>query len=357
MAIVRSLLIQVGYALDKKSQNSIEKSTDKVKQNVSGISDELVSVNKETKRVQKTWYGANKRNVLLFSSALFAAKSFANQLYQISNNVISQDILARGLNLTRNELIALNRTAANFGFNEGELSGVIEKFNKRLYDARNGLGSLQDINMRFGISLDPAKKSLDIILDILTEIAKISDEQTRKNVSNGVFGSLGIQFSDLSQDLPGARAQFEKILGERNSIGTDNESLKQFAKSVRGLFDLLTDSTERLASNITPLINSFTEFLKLANQFEQILLNSLSPLRNFLSNFSASRGLENNLRSLTTAVNPLASGLTMNVEINVAPGTTEEQARIISREIERTANDNFLNSFKLIQSDYPRIEN
>ncbi|MEM0173062.1 MAG: hypothetical protein QXI16_00985 [Sulfolobaceae archaeon] len=350
MAVVRSLLISLGFNIDRKSQNRAEKSINNVKENLKETGKEVKNVDRAQRTSNISWYKSIRRNLALWGVAIYAVQRFGNALYNVSNNIFKEDILARTIGITRNELKALNDTASEFGFDGTEFTDVLGRFNKRLEDAKNGLDDFTNLNRQFNISIDPNLTALQNLYTVLESIGEITDEISRRQQLEAIFGGFGIPLSDISQNL----SDFQRNVGvrttERSLSNEDINTTREYRKAVIKLSQQWELFMQRLAPQIIILATNLNKILDFADKVDQSIWSSFTKGKVFDNSGTPAAWMANFAMAL------LPPPITINNNITVPAGSTEEQANYLNNEIERSARETFFNFFKIMQSDYPRLE-
>lgn len=379
MSIVRSLLVSVGFKIDKQSIRTSERAIGSFKVGLAGIT----------------------------AAATYAFAQVARFLSQISSAAIEADDLSRALGISLKEFSQLQRASAGFGLDEKEFSSALSSLNRLLLGFRQGTNSeLSQIAYYTGLDITRAGiTAKEMFVEILSYISTLRTESDKLRVAENIFG-LGTQGSarlvDISKNLEG----FESAILEAESFGDSVESslpgLKEYNLAVRDLIQALKELAFELSAVILPAIRSLTSALRIVSRLSKILLDNFnailnadfktfkdrlvdafdlaSPLLLEVKNIPSIAGsivegigrfagdalkfiLPDRLQNAALGFNSglagspsMSSSLIVNNEINVPAGTSESQAQYIADQIQQTVDDSIYNTFRQIQYNNPMAE-
>lgn len=372
--IVRELFIRLGFVKDKASVDEAN----------------------ETVRSFKT------KSILAAGAVTFAFGKLFQYFNNIARATLDADQLSRSLGLSVNELNGMVEALKQFNLNDSDAIAVLNQVNKLTRDFKNGLGDLPKIARRLRFEPDPNGNAEKTLNQILTALGKIENEQTRINEASRIFGdSLAAGVSDASRDLE----NFSKVAKEFShltveQINDQNQAAKEYRQSINDI----SRSFERMSTiiaikvfpTLTKVIDFFTatigfwhsmfsgntagqnEFSKnitdildpVVDTFKDLSKNITDPIKSvFDSGYSAFERFRDYAISdpaMRTAPGVAFGGyfsgassganITVNNDISVPAGTSEDQARYISTEIERNMNRAFRDGFIEIQNDNPQVE-
>lgn len=376
MSIVRSLLIKVGFLSDKPSQQQF----------------------------LGTIRNARIAFLSLQTAALYAAAKIGSFFGDIGRSILTNDDLARTLGSTLERITGLQRAFGRFQIDEQGFRQVFSRLNALITGYRTRTSNeLKIIADKFKFNLDEVgNDSEEIFNRILKYIGSVSSETERIRLANLVFEEgVGARISEMSQNID----LFKSATDSYIEAGKQAKSLLPDVKEYNiALFDLTNrwnDFATSLGATIFPAIRELINLLdwtvkgisalydsakgviefftkgpeSLINASEkarEIVEQSLKydadvfrPIGEAISNKLNSLGLSgvNFAQPLTATSSSPMSGffgatpvINLNTEINVAPGTTEEQAQSMADSIREVFDDSILNIFKMIQYNNPRTE-
>ena len=170
MAIVRELLIKLGFQTDKKAIN-------------------------ETNRAIT---GFKTRFAIAATAATYAFKVIKDFFTDIASATLDSEELARTLGISLNEFTALTQAAQKFRIKPDQFAGVLSTLQKDLNDFLQGFGRLPEIARQLKIEINRDTTPIELFEKIIQAIRAIEDETQRIRVANELFPGLGAKLSDLS---------------------------------------------------------------------------------------------------------------------------------------------------------------
>lgn len=359
MSIVRSLLVRVGFLQDKPSQQGILRSISRVRLAFVGLQ----------------------------SIALFAAAKVGSYFNQISQSLIKNDELARTLGTTLSRVTALQNALADFRIDDSEFRRIFLRLNQLIRDYRTGASEeLALIARSLGINLEEVgDDSEELFKLILKGLGSITNETDRIAIADKIFqGNVGARISIVSQNIDKLSESTENYL----EIGKQAEkilpSVDEYTKSVNALSRAWESFAQATAINILPLLSDVLTALKFITNYLVIwydlmkgglsaLTGDTSLLRSAASRGSALldapfqsvgdyfSGIGSNISSGLNnlgfgGVSMVPSNITLNNEIQIGAGSSEEQAQDLLSQINRSVVESIDNTFRMIQYNNPTAE-
>jgi hypothetical protein len=381
MAIVRSLLVKIGFVTNKQSQTQVNKTIASTKKNLQATSTTAQNTVKNASKAQKSLLLLGRRMLLGWAAALYSVKKFFSFFNAVAIRALDNDSLARTIGVAREELQALNSEAQNFGFKENQFSSVLSFLDKMNRDVKNGVTSFHKLNNQLRININPEGTALDTLKTILEGVRQLDTEKSRIDFLEGLFPGSGVQLSDLSQDLD----NFNKNVAEtarRNARANPNiETFKAYTKAINEF----TASFERFIQQISTLvlpvltktldvINGLLSVREALFEYNRKLLSLdiLGIAKDLSPGFQAAKeygqplfdAFKNGVLNAVDYLLPNPSfgqgmapvSVTVNNDIQVPAGTTSEQAQYMTGEIERSMADMMMKVFINIQNNNPQVE-
>lgn len=379
MSIVRELLIKIGFVTNKQTQTAVNKTVTQTKKNLQATSKAAQSATKTSTKAQKSLFAVGKRMLLGWTAALFAVKKFFNFFNNVAIKVLDNDILARSIGLAREELAALNSEARNFGFKENQFSGILGVLDKMNRDVRNGVTSFHKLNQQLRINISPEGTALDTLRTILEGVSKLDTEKSRIDFLNDLFPGMGVQLSDLSQDLDNFYSNVAKSTQRNKNSVVDIETFKNFTKEINRFTEIFKRLIETITNEFLPSLTFILETINdVLNIFQatynlirrlvtgdfEAIKESFKPTFNTIKEYGqpAFDFLKQGVIDATQYFLPNPSfGMTpVNVSLNntiqVPYGTTAEQAVAITSQVENQIAYAMNRVFINIQNNNPLVE-
>lgn len=353
-SIVRSLLVNVGFAPDRRSITQTDRAIT----------------------------GVKTRFALVGSAITLVGGQIINFLNGISANAKGIDNLSRSLGISVNELLAMEKAASNIGIDASSFQNVLRITDNLFQDFRQGGSRLREFARGLRIEIDPNGNAQDALNAILIGLRNIENEQQRIAVAREYFPGLGVQVSDLARDFDKFSNSTQNFLATQGDIQPVIDGLKEYDKAINSLNNSFISLAQNVITLITPALNALSGTLNLlVGTISSILNADMASFVNSVKNFSDQFldkpednrvgflkriGYELNQDLFLDNQSPLAripytapggtSNMTNNIEINVPVGTTEEQANFISESIINAIDDRIFNTFMQVQSNNPVVE-
>lgn len=342
MAIVRELLVKIGFQTDKRAINETNKA-------ISGF---------------KT------RFALVATSAAFATKFIADAFKALASDVLDSDELARSLNLTLNEFTALQRGFQKFRINDQQVSQVFSNLQKDLNEFRQGYGRLPELIRQTGLDISKDTSVTEYFDKLTGYLQKFENEQDRIKVASEFFGqNLAVKLSDLARDFDLFKLSVGDAYTQLKDAPDITGPLKEYEQSINDITNSFKDVFKTLVVELSPAIQALSEWVKVVTKLYSSLLSfNLTGLKEagtagfgLLSSFGELVG--NKINSGINYLNPYIPkdnapmpSMTNNIEVLVPGGTQLEQAEYIADSIQNAVQQVFDYNFSLIQSNNPVVE-
>ena len=375
MAIVRELLVKIGFVTDKKAINATN----------SAIT------------------GFRTRFALAATAATYALSKLTGFFNDLAQASLEAKGLAATLGISIEELNALNKGFKKFDFNDAQIITVLSNLNQKFQDFRTGasdeIGKVAD-GLKFEV--DRNAGPLKFFRDYLEALSKVDNEQQRIKVATAFFGKeLAPLISNLSQDVAGLDTAIGNAFKANPDLSEQTQALKNYRESVKDLTNAWENFSLSLSKTVLPALTTLINYFEVVSDFysgifsgdknlltqglkrgsalldpawNAIGLNHVSDFfRDFAKNnrthldiaqerhLAGVEGYELNPIMFPAAYNFLKGSTTSpsmnnNIEINVASGTEHQQLQDISQSVREAITDSMLQMFSQIQNNNPQVE-
>lgn len=380
MAIVRDLLVRIGFVTNKQTQTAVNKTIASTKKNLQNTSNVAQNTVKNTSKAQKSLLLLGRRMLLGWAAALYSVKKFFSFFNAVAIRALDNDSLARTIGIAREELQALNSEAQNFGFKDNQFSGVLSFLDKMNRDVKNGVTSFHKLNNQLRININPEGTALDTLKTILEGVRQLDTEKSRIDFLEDLFPGSGVQLSDLSQDLDNFYANVAKSTQRNINSGATLQTFKDYTKAINEFTDAFERFIQQLSIVVLPvltktldIINGLLSVREAVFNYNRKLLNldfasiakDLSPSFERAKSVgkSAYDFLTENLMPLSNYLMPTSNvggmapvNVTVSNTFQVPFGTTGEQAFSIAGQIESQIVSAMNRIFINIQNNNPQVE-
>ena len=364
MAIVRELLIKLGFQTDKKA---------------------ITETNKAIT-------GFKTRFAVVATAATFAFSKLSQFFGDIATATLDSDDLAKSLGITLKELISIQKGFSNFRIDEKQVNEIFSNLNDKLRGFLTKTDSaLAEFSAFSGVEINPLGGSVKLFDTILKYLSTISNEQQRIFVASNLFGKqLGTRISKISQNIE----QFNDVVNNSIIFGEDAEkaipALKEYDDAIRSLGESWKSFAIALSTTVVPVLTTILDLLSYVLKFYRDLAKvftqfTFEPLVNTVQNankaFSESsfgkfvnsgfRTIGNNINSDLFGVDEIferqneSNGLSpvfsapntnLNINITVPEGTPREQTAYMADQIGQRIEDVNYNAWRQIQNNNPMVE-
>lgn len=381
MAIVRSLLIKIGFVSDRQSESAANKVVDRLK----------------------------RRYLVAASAITYAFSRLTSFFSDLAEGTLDANDLAKSLGVSLKEVVQIQQALNRFRIDPKQTTQVLENLNGLLRDFRTRQGTrLKEIAEYLKFNIDEENdNALTIFTKILEGLSKVETEAKRIDLARIIFGEdLKVKISDVSKDMEG----FKTLMGSFEQLGNEIQKsvqdLREYQQAVNDIaqawqqfvLDISKDILPGLKSILGALKDAF-EYLKFVKTFYSTLfkgdtqgfldnakkgsdllgIGSGSLWESIKSGFSGVGRVSSDLFSLSvgswwdrfkeyaengpgynyngmTQAMVGAPNITVNNDISVPPGTSEEQAQNIADAIRRSIDESINSTFRTIEYNNPVVE-
>jgi hypothetical protein len=306
----------------------------------------------------------------------------------VGNLIQDTEILAKKTGIGFEQLIKLTEAAKQFRIKPEQFQGALDSFGKQVRLARQGLGDLNKLALKVGISSRNANGTLktteQLFFEIVDVISAIDDEAQRITAFEEIFGEeVGAKFNEFFKN--GSQEALELAdsmytLGE--SMESSIEVSKQFEKdlstlestfdnfkkeaviaitpavsqSLTGLTEIIKKGREEFGGGITGSLKSFG-FVTLDAVKSLFGASELDKLKRSLEEDKAEfdQNLQEYLRERPDVAEKLLK-IDNTINIEVPRGTSEEQKAVIKESIEEAVTEQTQEMIRQLQNNNPQVE-
>ena len=276
--------------------------------------------------------------------AAFASKVVAS-VNQVSSDILDTEELAKRTGIAFEDLFKLGQAAAEFRIEPKQFNAILAGLNKDILDAQRGFGRLYEImrdnpNIRIRNDDGSLKSTEEVLESIVNSINEITDPKLRIQAFEDILKFDGVK---LSQAFKNGYQSFKQVGdtfdAQAKALDKQREFANQYTKEVLAITKSFDQTVQLFVTKFAPLILAFTESLNILIKFYGEVLAQVAKG----PKGAAQSGLFGVLPSLAvgaydylTGANtptPASTGpinMTANFDVNVAPGTTQEQATQLS---------------------------
>jgi len=371
VAIVRELLVRIGFVTDKKAINATN----------SAIT------------------GFRTRFALAATAATFAISKITGFFNGVAQATLDSDDLAKALGLSLKQFGQLSAGLKTFRLDDSQIATTLKTVNKLFVDFRTGANNeLAQIADAFNFKIDRNAGPTVVFKQILEGISKIENEQERIRVAANIFGdALAPRISEMSQNIGLLTENVIKFENAGNNLENSLENVKNYTAAVTQLSTAFNQFAQSLAIVAFPVLTKLVQYLEsLTNFYSGIFSGDKNLLKKGLEQGSALldpafnatglnqvadffKDLGKQTGTINTAddyqrylngeagyevnpyLNPFAArnnamAVTNNVEINVPAGTNLEQSESITDQVIDAIREGVWGVFRAIQYDNPQVE-
>ena len=246
MAIVRELLIRLGFQTDKRAINETNQAIT----------------------------GFKTRFAVAATAATYAFSKVSQFFNQVATATLDAGELAQSLGLSLNQLKAIQQAASNFRINDSQLGGVLSTLSKDLREYQQGFGRLREVAMLRGLQFDPFAGPLESLKIILQYLKQFENDLDRQKVAADFFGdALAVKFSNLAKNFD----EFSDAVDRNNQALKDTpdniEQLLEYEKSVNEISRSFQNLFQVIIGEIAPALKELAKWLEIVFRLYNNLLS------------------------------------------------------------------------------------
>lgn len=372
MSIVRSLLIKVGFVTDKQTIN----------------------------QTNKAIAGFKTRFAIAASAATYAFSKIANYFTDVAYAALDAEKLARSLGVSFVEFTKLQKAFQAFGVDDKQFNAFFEGLNQNLFNFRYKLdGELVKLAQAFNFKPDEIKDVTEIFDAVINKLSTIQNFAQRKDFAEAFFKGMGERLATIAGRLDEFKSKVDESDTAAKNLEKSLPAFEKYREAVNGLSEAWQNFVIVTSEYVIPALTKLIDYLKPALQILTAVTGIYSSLfkgdkQGIIDNAkSASKALdpafegvnsayqgtknvvgeflsdifspwwqrfndyvENRDYGMTPATAMGAPIVTNNIDIQVGPGTTEQQAQFMSDRIEQQVEESIMSTFQRIQNNNPMVE-
>lgn len=243
------------------------------------VEDELVSkigVEVDARKINEAIDSLNKvtAGMLNIKSAVMKTAPVLVELFAAfeASNVTKFSAAAETMDLTTNQLRALQLAARNAGLDVGSVTGVISNLRNQLLGYQTGnaptalLTSLAKANSLLHTVITPldkgghVKSAYQLFTDIATAIGKIKDPTQQAAASVSILGTNLVPL--LKNGMGGINQAYKELSSRKLFLGDDEiDKMKSFNTQMQLMREEVSSFGSRLAIALIPILEQFNKLL------------------------------------------------------------------------------------------------
>lgn len=323
-----------------------------------------------------------------FAIAATAAAAFVSQTLDffkdISDATLDANDLAKSIGISFQEFLKLRRTAEDFRIDPKNFESALKSLSKMLRDAKYGMGDLANIAYYTGIEFrdkftGEVKNARDLFVDILKRINEARTETEKFSIAKFFFGEEDAQkFIKFAQEagdnldvLTGKYADYAKSL---------EDSLPAFEdvnKSIRSFWNTFESFKIAFVEDILPAITAGVKVLEvimkgigyvargvkgafnlIGEGIHREIMSDLAEIPDFEveATQKINRIMENQAAKNAPAVTEQNFNIDTKIEMQVPPGTTEQQQVILRETVDEVIKSALIDQVREIYNNNPQVE-
>jgi len=326
-----------------------------------------------------------------FALAATAVGGFVYQTLQsirdVGNLISDTENLSKRTGIAFNNLVALREAAKTFRIEPAQFEGALRSFSKMANEAKFGLGSLFQLSRDLKVSIRDANgelKETDVLFfEMVDQIAKIGDERVRIEAFAKVFGEdVAEKFNEFFKNgSAGAKELAESFQHVGQTLQGQKPIFDEYEKNLSTLETTFGTFKTELVTAIAPAVNDVLtgwNFLLQQGREEfgggilgtlkatgDVLSQSLLSLFN-MDRVSIERGqIEADQEEFRRRVEQFKAqrniteqniSVDSTINIEVPPGTTEEQQQVIKDSVEQAYRDQSEEMIRQLLNNNPQVE-
>lgn len=207
-------------------------------------------------------------------------------LTKISRDIDNLAKTSAKLGIAVNELQALRHAAELSGVSTSTLDMAMQRFTRRLAEARSGTGeakaALEEMGIAFNDSEGNARSQTDVLRDVADALQSVPNQADRVRLAFKLFDSEGVSLVNMLQN---GSAGLKQMTDDFNQLGLaisaeETRKVEAFNDAMSRLGTLFTNIGQKIGASILPQLQKLIMFLG-----DNLLGALLSAVRGFGSFF------------------------------------------------------------------------
>lgn len=227
--------------------------------------------------------GAAARRLLPALAALASVNAVRSMVADLDNIGKTADRLG----LTTDALQELRAAAESAGVSQNTLDMAMQRFGRRVAEARQGTGEARGVLAELGIELTDAAGNArdieDVLADVADEMSVMADQTDRNRVAMKLFDSEGVAMVNLLREGADGMARMREearqmgVVIDEDLIRKAEESQSQLDLMGRVIKAELSSAFVELAPLITHVVGNLTDFVTWLAQSAKAVRAFLDP--------------------------------------------------------------------------------
>lgn len=323
-----------------------------------------------------------------FAIAATAAAAFVAKTLEFFNDIshatLDANDLAKSIGISFQEFIKLRRAAEDFRIDPKNFESALRSLSKMLREAKYGMGDLANIAYYTGIEFrdkftGEVKNARDLFIDILKRINEARTETEKFSIAKFFFGEEDAQkFIKFAQE---AGDNLDVLTGKYASYAKSLEdSLPAFEdvnKSIRSFWNTFESFKMAFVEDILPAITAGVKVLEVVMKGIGYVARGIKGAfrmvgeglnRELMADFAEipdfevqatqkiNRIMENQAAKTAPAVTEQNFNIDTKIEMQVPPGTTEEQQVILRETVDEAIKSALIDQVREIYNNNPQVE-
>lgn len=316
--------------------------------------------------------GSFKKNIVTTAGdvAHFVGK-IVDYFVDIGRAPIKLQNIAEAAGIAESELLAMRNAAVQFGVSTDNFDKGFSHIASMIQQAKRGIGPLFDIIRESGFAISqpsPFLNDLQNIEKFINELFVLIDQLPSKAEKIYALGKIfgpeaASEWLRVFEQGPEALKEAYRLqIQNTGEIGKQAELYRQFARDSQILANNINNLVVKISSYVLPTLNkavvtatAIVEDLEKVGSskggFTEAIVNAANkpfPKKEFplvQKLFGNQNANQNNANTINTTI-----------EINVPPGTTEQQASYMADSLEEAMEDMFQYKAREIMNNNPQVE-
>ncbi len=324
-----------------------------------------------------------------FAIAATAAAAFVAKTLEFFNDIshatLDANDLAKSIGISFQEFIKLRRAAEDFRIDPKNFESALRTLSKMLREAKYGMGDLANIAYYTGIEFrdkftGEVKNARDLFVDILKRINEARTETEKFSIAKFFFGEEDAQkFIKFAQE---AGDNLDVLTGKYTQYAQSLEdslpAFEEVNKSIRSFWNTFESFKMAFVEDILPAITAGVKVLEVVMKGIGYVARGIKGAfrmigeglnRELMADFAEipdfevqatqkiNRIMENQAaKSAPAAITEQNFNIDTKIEMQVPPGTTEEQQVILRETVDEAIKTALIDQIREIYNNNPQVE-
>lgn len=337
-SIVRSLLVSIGFKVNKSDEKKVNNSIEKVKSNLTVL------------------YSSS----LFLYSQLFRALSRAfSQVSSVFSGFLDTKEFSSSIDLAVREVESLEKAFSDFRIGGDEFRSIFQRLQKDIDDFRIGEGRLPQLLFTTGIQFSPDEGVLGLFTKLI-EYIRVFREEDKRGIINAIFPESNVErIKQLAASFDTFRESVRDAYNQLRDSPDITEQASEYERKVNDLSRAWMRFSRDLVSIVYPSLKFILDVLNNIISVADYVINDFkaSDIPKILDPFS---NIGNDDYSVIMGRERLRfspANTNINTEINLTVSQSAvEDIDSLANTLKEQIDEALLRSYKEIQYDNPVIE-